>query len=258
MSPSPFWFRSFIALGGVLLAALVWNALPVAADPPAGEGAEKPAEAPPVTPDDKELPGLRKLAKDFDVWIDLKRKLVVVDGKICLNKGQLEVLACPAGTKEHEAIIALNTKARFVHAALLAVGAQPGSPVRFDPRYIPASGPEIEILILWKDADGTPHKVRAQEWIRNVKTQKAMTESWVFGGSGFSVDEETGQEYYHAEGGELICVSNFPTATLDLPIESTQANADLLYECFTEKIPPRGTPVRLVLIPKLPPKKPAP
>ena len=42
------------------------------------------------------------------------------------------------------------------------------------------------------------------------------------------------------------CVSNFPTAMLDLPIASSQANEALLFETFTERIPPRGTPVELI------------
>ncbi|GIW99335.1 MAG: hypothetical protein KatS3mg111_2668 [Pirellulaceae bacterium] len=50
-----------------------------------------------------------------------------------------------------------------------------------------------------------------------------------------------------AEGGDLICVSNFSTATLDVPFESSQVNAGLMFAAFTERIPERGTPVRLVL-----------
>ena len=61
----------------------------------------------------------------------------------------------------------------------------------------------------------------------------------------------TGSSSYLAEGGDLICVSNFPGAMLDLPIESSQATSDLLFEAFTEHIPPVGTKVRLVLAPRL-------
>ena len=46
--------------------------------------------------------------------------------------------------------------------------------------------------------------------------------------------------------GDLICVSNFPTATLDLPIESSQSNEALLFEAFTGRVPPRGTQVDLI------------
>jgi hypothetical protein len=65
-------------------------------------------------------------------------------------------------------------------------------------------------------------------------------------------DEETGEEHYMADSsGELICVSNFPTATLDVPIESSDSDAALMFEAFTEHIPPLGTPVTMVLTPKL-------
>ncbi|MEX0978835.1 MAG: YdjY domain-containing protein, partial [Pirellulales bacterium] len=55
---------------------------------------------------------------------------------------------------------------------------------------------------------------------------------------------------YLAESGDFICVSNFPSAMLDLPVKSSQANESLLYEAFTDRIPPVGTRVRLVLTPK--------
>jgi hypothetical protein len=60
-------------------------------------------------------------------------------------------------------------------------------------------------------------------------------------------DPDTGTEQYLAESGDLICVSNFTTATLDLPIRSSQANSSLLFTAFTDRIPPEQTPVRLVL-----------
>jgi hypothetical protein len=84
-----------------------------------------------------------------------------------------------------------------------------------------------------------------------------MTQPWVFAGSGFWKDPETGKEYYMAEAGDLICVSNFTTATLDVPIESTQANEGLKFEANPDKVPALGTPVRIVLTPKLKDEKKA-
>jgi hypothetical protein len=37
---------------------------------------------------------------------------------------------------------------------------------------------------------------------------------------------------------------------LDLPVESSQANAALLFQANTELVPPKGTKVRMVLTPK--------
>ena len=194
--------------------------------------------------------GLHRLAKDADLWIDLKRKRVVVDGEIALRRGQLEMFACPKGTKEHESIIAVKSKAQYVHAGLLAIGAKTGKPVQFEPKYTPASGTKIEIWVLWKDQDGKNQRVHAQSWIRNGETGKQMKYDWVFAGSGFWKDPTDGRQFYYGDAGDFICVSNFPSATLDLPVESSQANTSLMFEAFTERIPPRGTPVRLVLQPK--------
>ncbi len=193
---------------------------------------------------------MKRLMPGYDVWIDAKNKRVVLDGTICLRQGQLEMFACLKGTKEHEAIVAADTKAYAVHAALLAVGAEAGTPVQFKPTYKPATGSEIEITVVWTDKNGTVHRDRAQDWIRDAKTGKAMQYPWVFAGSGFWQDEATGSKQYLAESGDFICVSNFPSAMLDLPVESSQSNEDLAYQAFTEHIPPLGTKVRLVLTPK--------
>lgn len=220
---------------------------------------DKPPVAPAEVPFAKQQfqppVGLRRLSKDHDIWIDLKRKRVVMDGVVCLREGQLEMFACPRQTKEHESVIAVNCLAREAHAGLIVVGAMSGRPAQFEPEYSPATGSIIDILILWHDEEGKKHSVRAQEWVRDVKTGKAMKYDWVFAGSGFWRDPDTGENFYHGDAGDFICVSNFPSATLDVPVESSQANSNLLYESFTDNIPAKGTPVRLVLTPR--PPKPA-
>jgi hypothetical protein len=194
--------------------------------------------------------GLPRIAKDQKVWIDLEKKAVVADGVICLREGQLEMFACPKGTKEHEAVVSLDAKAKFVHAGLLRLGLKPGSPVKFAPEYEAATGPEVEIYVAWKDETGKENKIKAQEWIKHAKTKEIMKHDWIFAGSGFWTDESTGDEHYFADNGDMVCVSNFTTAMLDLPIKSSTDAADLLYICNTEKIPKLGTPVRMYFQPK--------
>jgi len=242
--------RTVLLVAGIMgVAAVPLVGVPAQAAAPS----EAPSDDRPATETPKRSgqSRLQRLTKDYDLWIDPKRKLVVVDGEVCLREGQLEMFACPQGTKEHESVVAVNCKAQYVHAALLAVGARPGQPVRFQPEYQPATGTEIDIYVLWKDKDGTKHTERAQQWVKYLKTGKAMPFPWVFAGSGFWTDPDTGERYYQADGGDFICVSNFPTAMLDLPVHSSQANEELLFTAFTEHIPPVGTKVRLVLIPKL-------
>lgn len=229
---------------------------PAASTPSAADDAKQDAATSEPKPEPKpELAapkGMVRLSKEHAVWMDPKRKLVVVDGVVVLREGQLEMFACPKGTKEHESIVAVDSKAWLIHAALLAVGAQAGKPVQYDPEYAPAKGPEVEISVLWKDADGKKHRARAQDWVRYEKTGEAMPFPWVFGGSSFWVDPQSGERHYQAEAGDLICLSNFTTAMLDVPVESSDAAAEILFTAFTEKIPAKGTKVRLVLSPILP------
>lgn len=226
------------------------------AKPAAEKGTEKGKEAAAATAkvaseagseDNKEL---KRLFPKHDVFLDNKHKAVIVDGVVCLREGQLEMFACPKGTKEHESVLSLNCMAEQVHAALLAAGAKPGTPVSFNPKYKAATGQVIDIFVLWRDEKGEKHRVRAQEWVQHVKSMKELEYDWVFAGSGFWEDEETKEKHYQANSGDFICVSNFPTATLDLPVESSQANSSLMFNAFSDRIPAKGTKVRLVLIPR--------
>lgn len=206
-------------------------------------GLPKPPKLPPPK-------GLKQMPKPNRTWVDVKKREVVIDGYVSLREGMLEMFACPVGTKEHESVVAVYSWAQVAHAALLAVGAETGTPVSFRPKFKPPTGMEIEIEIRWLDKNNKWQSARAQDWIRNARTKKPMVHPWVFAGSGFWKDEDTGREYYMGDSGDFICVSNFSTATLDVPVESSQVAGGLVYEPFTEKIPPLGTPVRMILKPQ--------
>ena len=192
-------------------------------------------------------PGMVRLDPHDRVWVDKGKKRVVVDGYIALNDGALEMMACLVGTKEHESIVATFCKAKTVHAALLAVGAEPGKPVQWEP-FSPPTGSEIQIFALWNDEKGEKKHVDVRQWLRVIGTKdEILKPNWVFAGSILWQDPDSGEKIYQAEGGDLICVSNFSTATLDIPLESSQVNSGLMFAAFTDRIPPLRTPVRLVL-----------
>lgn len=207
----------------------------------------------PVQSELPELPeGFKRLDPEQEVWLNAKEKQVLLGGRICFREGVLEMFACMRHSKEHESIVAVNAKSSMLHAALLAAGAEPGQPVIWDPDYRPASGPKISIDVIWVDGEKKKQQVRAQEMILNAKTNKPLELDWVFGGSGFWKDPEDNKEYYRGDGGDMICVSNFASATLDLPVESSNSNDFLLYRANPEKVPPLETRVYLLLKPQLP------
>jgi hypothetical protein len=253
------WFRGFIILvaAAVLLSALQSRQAraqfgePEGAPAKTGEREDANRIKAPAQPPLPEPEGAQRLDPKYPVWIDPKEKTLLVDGQVCLRQGMLEMFACTRNTKEHEAIVSANTKAFVVHAGLLRLGAQTGHPAQFQPKYMPPEGTEIEVLVQWRDAKGQMQKAPAQDWIKDVRTKNTMAYPFVFGGSSFWTDPETGKQHYQAEGGDFVCVSNFGTAMLDIPVKSSQSNEELEFEAFTEKIPLVGTPVRLVFKPKL-------
>ena len=256
------------------------------------------------------------LNKQKTVLLDKPGNRVLLKAQVVLRTGLLEMLCCLKKTKEHESILAVDSKAHVVHAGLLALDAKPGTPVRFLPEYRPPTGQKIDIFLRWTDPTGTKRRVSAQEWVRHaihrfyVAEMKAlpsdvtlpkdselrfdatnheltwygpMTESqrdqllalsrdqsfrdaintffrrsrprkmdthWVFAGSGFYEDEKSGQRSYLGDEGDLICVANFSSATIDVAIPSTSSGTEnLMFEAFTEHIPPIGTEVTIELIP---------
>jgi hypothetical protein len=195
--------------------------------------------------------GLTRLSEQGPVWLDAKHKRVVFVGEICQTEGPMEMFACLKKTKEHESIVAVDAQAYVVHAGLVAVGAEPGNPARFVPEYTPARGTEIAVRLYWTDAQGQRKSASAQSWLKNTHTRKPMEQQWVFAGSGFWVDPTTKQRHYQAEEGDFICVSNFATALLDVPVQSSQSNDALLFEANTPVIPAKGTRVTVALVPQL-------
>jgi len=212
--------------------------------PEARPGGQRGGRQPPRT-------SQKELAKNifFEVQGDVRR--VILKAEVCLREGpQLEGLLCRKMTKEHEYILHLDADARQVHTALIAAGAKPGSPVKFEPRYSPASGSTIKITLQYQK-DGKLVRVPAQEWILDGKHNKALQDDWVFGGSILISDPDDPKQtpIYLANHGDMVCVCNMESAMLDLPVRSPKKFEDRVFKPFTERIPPLDTPVDVILEP---------
>jgi hypothetical protein len=189
-----------------------------------------------------------------NVWLEINggRRRVFVNAVVCLREGQLEQLLCRRHTKEHEAILSADIDARDIHKALLLTGIEPGTTVRYEPAFQPASGAPVKITLQYEEK-GSRTTVAARKWVRNIATKKELEKDWVFAGSQLVANplDESQQPYYAANAGDVICISNFEDALLDLPIKSPKDNSDLAFEAYTERIPPIDTKVVVILEPGL-------
>jgi hypothetical protein len=211
-----------------------------------------PADPPPKT----EEVEARKVPIKPNLFLEVQgdKRRVLVSGTICLQKGALELLMTRKNTKEHEAVIAADVDARDLHSALLLAKAEAGAPVQFQPRYQPARGQKIKITVEYQSPDKTKPgivRVDARELIRDVNTRKTLTHSWVFTGSKLIQNPlDKNKVIFLANDGDLVCVSNFESALLDLPIKRSKENAELVWEANSDKIPPEKTPVTVIFEPE--------
>ncbi|HBT75637.1 MAG TPA: hypothetical protein DEB39_01650 [Planctomycetaceae bacterium] len=221
--------------------------------------ARETAAPPLVDEPDKLVP----IVPDGRVWITPDSKSLVLIGIVSLREGPLELFACRRHSKEYESIVAVGVKPNIIHAALIAVGAEAGRPVEFYPEFVPPSGDAVEIRVRWRDDAGKIKECLAQEWVAQVgetidvprpdgtvaKEPKPMQSHWVFTGSMTYKDDHGGNRYLADETGELIGLSNFVGAILDVPIKSSDRNDSLSFEPHTAHIPELGTAVTLILTP---------
>lgn len=226
--------------------------------PPEVEEKEPEPELPPPIPT-----GAVVLNKARTIMLEVPKngpRKVHILAEVCLREGPLEVFLCKARTKEHESILAADFDARDLHTALVTAKANPGSPVQFfnqktmKEEFRPATGSKIRITLTY-NLGGKPTTAIAQEWIRDAKTKKDMTHEWVFAGSRLfkNPEDPLAPDYYCANNGEVISISNFIDAMLDLPVKSPRESAALAFESNPTKIPPKGTKV-LVTLEVVPPK----
>ncbi len=213
------------------------------------------ADADAIRPD----PAWTALDKDatiHSIWFDAKGRRLILRARVAVRDGALEHLLCLKGTKEHEAILVTDAVPLEIHTGLkLATGAEKGHPVQFLPKFVPPSGDAIAIELQWKQ-DGTTHHDDARDWVRDERAKAALKVDWVFAGSEWIQDPATTKRFYAADDGDLITVSNFSNAILDLPFASTANDTERLYVANTERIPPRGTTVFMLLKPRTAGPKP--
>jgi hypothetical protein len=219
---------------------------------PSQTASTKTNEQPKPEPEAKKA----ELKKNIFIETQGDKRRVLVNAYVCNRKTILEQLLTRKGAKEHEAILAADIDARDLHTVLTVAGAEPGSTVVYRPKFKSPTGTPVKIFLEY-EKDGKKVRVRAQEWIRNIKTKKELHTDWVFAGSRLIPDpfDKTKKPAYAANFGDVICISNFDSALLDVPFDSPKDNDDLAFEADTERIPAEKTAVLVILEPVIEKKK---
>ena len=198
---------------------------------------------------------------DGHLQIVEKEKKLVLKGKISEAlgeydshlKGAVEYLVCGRNGKEYESIIVVEATAKEIYDALGKLDVQVGAPPGYDEEKdepTPPKGPELIIYAEWKDGD-TAKKVRAEELVFNVKTQKPMSHTtWIYSGSrvvpDLDSDDEDAMMPQAFMSNDLVALRMFDASALfqnPLP-ESQEEN---IYKKNDALLPKLGTPVMLTI-----------
>ena len=195
----------------------------------------------------------KKVRVGDNVYLEIvgTKRRVLLTAEDCLRKGPLEQLLTRKNKKEHEAILSADLDARKIHEALILANAKEGEPVRYAPKFRAPSGTAIKITLVYTDAKGVKKSVDARSWLKNAKSGKELDCDWVFAGSMLVENplDKNAPKTYLANEGDVICVSNFDSALLDVPIKSSKDDSERGYEAWEDRIPPVGTEVTVILEP---------
>jgi len=241
--------------------------------------AQEPAtNAPAVSVSETETPRSPRIVELPGMKIHVKQRIVDLEAVICLDHGPLELVACGRGTKEHESIVALSSRAMHIHTALLLIGAVNGHPAmrRQKPgeetvwESVPPKGDVVEVWMAIPDASGkiTEHPisefvVRTQERVDEVEGRtlnspqdqvrlvkgevESLPNRFLFAGSQLR-DAQAGPRQYLADlSGDYISIATFGDELLCLPFVESKANDVLSWQIKPKSLPKVGTKVTLRL-----------
>lgn len=195
------------------------------------------------------------------IRVDVRARLIELDGIVPIDAHDpatpdvyLELVACTPDTREHESLVMMRARPSNVHAALLAIGLEPGSPGSWAVMggqlvKTPPTGPPLEITIAYRDDAGREVEAAAWDWIVSAKTGDRILPAgsptpFRFAGSTMAVRQ--GREGYDADGtGTLIGLTTFGMETIawrevispEAALEEPEWLAD------RSRVPKFGTPV---------------
>ena len=192
--------------------------------------------------------------------IDRAAREVTVDAEVACNRGWVEQAVCRAGTREHESLLVIAVPPSRVHAGLLLIGLNPGTPGKWeagpDGTAVVRVPPEGDAVEAWVDVAGA--RTPLSSWIADpVRGRAFPAHPWVFAGSRMRTrpPERGGGEQFVADAtGSVVGIVTFGDEVIACrEVISDKVDTDApQWQAATDRMPEPGTPVKLVLRPAAP------
>jgi hypothetical protein len=230
-----------------------------------------PAGGPAAQDDSGGPEGRSKRVEPFPgVVVDLEHGRVEVACRVIHPPEPLEQIICTPATREHETLFTANVLPSQLHAALLLLGAKPGTPGRFERvddtiRFVPPTGDALDITIAVKDESGKTTVTPVESWIvamQNTSRKDGDAEAsgttefpestWVFGGSLIQKNMPwmgEGEHYVADMTGSLIGFVTFGDEPVGVTraIEDESAKRGIDWRANVAEMPAEGTMVTVYI-----------
>lgn len=184
------------------------------------------------------------------ITLDLGQRHVDIDAIVVGRDVEwLELLACRAGTREYESVVATEADASQLNIALTLLGLTPGQPARTEKNeagqrlFFAPHGPTLELFFVLDDQPDAP--IPANQWVIDQQTREIMPDNtWVFTGS--TIIEFQGNRFFMAEkNGTVVSLLNFGDELVSRPTDQSEAGGTDFWTANTDAIPPIGTALKL-------------
>jgi hypothetical protein len=200
---------------------------------------------PPAAP----VAGAQKAIEFPHLTIDREKRELRIAAESVAVEGPLEFFCVVRNGPEHETVLRTDAKPSHIHAGLLMLGLQPGSPVRYvqsSNSWVAPFGPPLRVSVEFKNKAGDIVRLGAEQLMRNIRTKAAMPASqFIFAGS----QQRDDGTYLADLTGYVVSIVNFEMSLIDVPEIVSSDNAKLEWEYNADVGPARGEKVTLILTP---------
>jgi hypothetical protein len=197
-------------------------------------------------PGDTSQNPLKKIGDDQyqlgNIKIDSKNRVLTIPGKINMQKGMIELLACAPGGKTHETVVVMDVVPYHLQVALILLGLNYIGGLSVQGDTLTPKGDSVDVFVTWTK-NGQDTTVRAEDFAWDIPAGKSMAHTpWVFAGSKMYEGK-----YMADVEKSLITTYHDPFTILDNPLST--GRDDETYKVNDLLVPPKGTPVTITIKP---------
>jgi hypothetical protein len=213
----------------------------------------RPEAAAPVSDESNQIKKIKEGVYQIGIHpkyliLDVNKNEITVPGKIRKTEGIIEYLATGELGKTHETVLILDVEPIHLQIALLRLGMEYGSNLRYQGDPITPKGDPAEIWVEWEvnKPDQTDKRVlhRAEDLVYDITKGAPMEHTnWIFTG-GRIIDNRI---FTPQATKSIIATYRDADAIFNNPLPG--GTDDTVYRVNSELIPPEGTKINLIIKP---------